>query len=105
MLSFRWVRATAKGMLGLIQIVPAAALILAVSFDRGPAGDARLSPHLFPVVLWIFDDFAWTCARNSVLFALIVSLASLVVGVSLSWVARTPAVLGPDRSCAVRSLP
>jgi len=85
MSSFRWIRVTARGMLGLIQIAPVVALVLAVSFDRGPTGDARLSPHLFPVVLWIFDDFAWTCARNSVLFALLVSLSALVVGVGLSW--------------------
>ena len=85
MSSFRWFRATARGVLGLIQLVPAVALVLAVWFDRGPKGDARLSPHLFPVVLWIFDDFAWTCARNSVVFALVVSLTSLVIGVGLSW--------------------
>jgi len=86
MSSFRWFRATARGVLGLIELVPAVALVLAVFFDRGPTGEARVSPHLFPVVLWIVDDFAWTCARNSVVFALVVSLTSLVVGVGLSWV-------------------
>jgi len=86
MSSFRWIRATARGVLGLIQVVPGVALVLAVLFDRGPTGDTRFSPHLFPVVLWIFDDFAWTCARNSVVFAFIVSLTSLVTGVGLSWV-------------------
>ena len=44
------------------------------------------SPHLFPIALWIFDDFAWTCARNSVIFAVVVSLSSLVGGAFLGWV-------------------
>jgi ABC-type Fe3+ transport system permease subunit len=81
----RWVRVTARGALGLVQLVPALALVLATLFDRGPSGNPRFSPHLFPVVLWIFDDFAWTCARNSLVFALLVSLASLLVGVCLTW--------------------
>ena len=40
MSSFRWFRVTARGMLGLIQVAPIVALVLAVSFDRGPSGDA-----------------------------------------------------------------
>jgi iron(III) transport system permease protein len=84
-LSVRLMRMTARSVLGLLQLVPAVALILAVCFDRGPAGEPRFSPHAFPVVLWIFDDFAWTCARNSVLFALVISLASLLIGVGLGW--------------------
>ena len=95
MVSFRWFRAMARVVLGLILLAPVVALPLAVSFDRGPAGEARLSPHLFPLVLWLFDDFAWTCARNSVIFAS-PGLGALAGRweCGLGWVDRAPAVLG-----------
>ena len=35
--------------------------------DRGPDGEPRFS--LFPIALLAFDPFAWTCARNSLIFA------------------------------------
>ena len=54
--------------------------VAAILVDEGPLGEARASSHFFPLVLWLFDDFAWTCARNSVIFALVVSVSSLVLG-------------------------
>ena len=79
---FRWL---ARSVLGAILLAPAIALAAAIFVDRGPAGEPRLSTHLFPVALWIFDDFSWTCVRNSVIFAALVSVASLVGGVFLGW--------------------
>ena len=69
MLVLRWLRSLARFVLGVVLIAPVVALPLAVLLDRGPAGETRVSPHLFPLVLWLFDDFAWTCARNSLIFA------------------------------------
>jgi ABC-type Fe3+ transport system permease subunit len=83
---FGWLRWLAMGVLGAVLLAPSLALPMAVFVDRGPAGEARISTHLFPMALWIFDDFAWTCARNSVIFAVVVSLASLVGGAFLGWV-------------------
>jgi ABC-type Fe3+ transport system permease subunit len=80
---FRWLPVTTRCLLVLVQAAPLVALFLAVVVDRGPEAEARLSSHLLPLVLWIFDDFAWTCARNSLVFALVVSLASLVLGAGL----------------------
>jgi iron(III) transport system permease protein len=83
MIGLGWLRTTARGALGLILVAPFFGLLVAVLFDRGPSGEPRLSPHLFPVVLWIFDDFAWTCARNSLVFASVLALLSLVLGVAV----------------------
>ena len=66
---FRWI---ARAVLGAFVLVPAIALAAAIFVDRGPAGESRFSPHLFPVAVWIFDDFSWTCVRNSVIFAALV---------------------------------
>ena len=71
MLRFRWLPVATRCLLGLIQAAPLAGLLVAVMVDRGPEGESRLSSHLLPLVLWIFDDFAWTCARNSLAFALV----------------------------------
>ena len=71
---------------GALLLAPSLALPLSIFVDRGPTDEARISPHLFPIALWIFDDFAWTCARNSVIFAVVVSLSSLVGGAFLGWV-------------------
>jgi ABC-type Fe3+ transport system permease subunit len=86
MLVLRWLRSLARFVLGVVLIAPVVALPLAVLLDRGPDGEARLSPHVFPLVLWLFDDFAWTCARNSLIFAVLVSLLSLALGGALGWV-------------------
>ena len=94
MLVLRWLRSLARFVLGVVLIAPVVALPLAVSLDRGPAGETRLSPHLFPLVLWLFDDFAWTCARNSLIFAVLVSLLSLALGGVAGVGCRLPAVLG-----------
>jgi ABC-type Fe3+ transport system permease subunit len=85
MLVSRWMRTLARFGLGVILIAPAVALPATVLWDRGPAGDVRVSHHFFPVALWLFDDFAWTCARNSIIFAVAVSIMSLVVGGLLGW--------------------
>ena len=80
---FRWLRILARGLLRSVQLAPAVLLLAAILVDEGPTGEARASSHFFPLVLWLFDDFAWTCARNSVSFALAVSIISLVLGVGL----------------------
>ena len=91
MLVFRWLGSLARGVLGVVLIAPVVALPLAVLLDRGPDGETRTAPHLFPLALWLFDDFAWTCARNSLIFAGLVSLASLALGGVMGWVvARRP---------------
>ena len=66
---FRWL---ARGVLGAVLLAPAIALTAAIFVDRVPVGESRFSPHLFPVAVWIFDDFSWTCVRNSVIFAALV---------------------------------
>ena len=68
MLVLRWLRSLARFVLGVVLIAPVVALPLAVLLDRGPAGETRLSPHVFPLVLWLFDDFAWTCAAQQLDF-------------------------------------
>jgi iron(III) transport system permease protein len=85
MFLFRWLGFLIRGVLDLALIAPVVALPLAVLFDRGPAGEPRAAPHLFPVALWLFDDFAWTCARNSVIFAIVVACAALTIGGALGW--------------------
>ena len=75
----------ARWLLRFVQLVPALALLAAILVDEGPSGEARASSHFFPVILWLFDDFAWTCARNSIIFAVLVSLSSLVLGVGLEF--------------------
>ncbi len=67
----------------LSRAAPLVALVAAILVDEGPTGEPRASSHFFPVVLFLFDDFAWTCARNSMIFALIVATSSLVLGVGL----------------------
>ena len=69
--------------LELSRACAAFALVAAILVDEGPTGEPRASSHFFPVVLFLFDDFAWTCARNSVIFALVVAASSLVLGVGL----------------------
>ena len=84
MLGIRWSRAGARGILGALAIVPALALVLAVVFDRAGEGDVRFS--LLPMALAALDPFVWTCVRNSVIFAIVLTAASLLVGVGLGWV-------------------
>ena len=79
----RWLRNLARWLLCSLELAPAVALVAAILVDEGPTGEPRASSHFFPVVLWLYDDFAWTCARNSVLFALVVATSSLVLGVGL----------------------
>jgi ABC-type Fe3+ transport system permease subunit len=84
MFGYRWLRAAAPGVLWLLTVAPVIALALAVVADRGPAGQVRIT--LFPLALLALDPFVWTCVRNSVIFAVVVSGISLVVGVGLAWV-------------------
>ncbi len=79
------------GTIGVIALIglPVALLIPSVFLDRSPSGGVRTS--LFPLALAFFDPFVWACAWNSVAFALIVTVGSLVLGVAL---ART---IGPWR--------
>ncbi len=68
----------------LIRQAPLAALVplLAAMFiDLGPADERRLSA--FPLALRLLDPFVWTCALQSTVFAIVVALASLVVGTGL----------------------
>ena len=81
---YRWLRALARGLLRLILLVPIVALLLAVLVDRGPSGNARLS--LFPMAIVALDPFAWTCFRNSLIFATVNCFAALILGVGLGWI-------------------
>jgi len=65
-------------------LVPVVAILLAILVDRGPSGNGRLS--LFPLALVALDPFAWTCVRNSVIFASVSSFAALILGVGLGWI-------------------
>jgi iron(III) transport system permease protein len=83
MLGFRWLRAGARGILGILAILPALALLLAAAWDRTGAGAIRLS--MLAAALTVLDPFVWTCVGNSVVFAVVVTAASLGVGVGLGW--------------------
>ncbi len=82
----RLVRSLIRFVLAIRALSPVVALPLALVLDRGPDGETRVLPHFFALVLWLFGDFAWTCARNSLIFAVLVSLLSLGLGVVLGWV-------------------
>src|SRR5579883_1305216 len=81
MIGPRWQRAAARGAVGMLAVLPAIALVLAVLVDRGPDGEPRVS--LFPAALLAWDPYAWTCARNSLIFAGSLTALSLVGGVGL----------------------
>ncbi len=81
--TLRWLQTLARWLLCSLELAPAVALVAAILVDEGPTGEPRATSHFFPVVLFLFDDFAWTCARNSMIFALVVSTSSLVLGVGL----------------------
>ncbi len=103
MFVLRWLRSLMRGFLGSLAVVPVVALMLAVLFDRGPAGEVRVS--LFPMALQAWDPFAWTCARNSLIFAVVVTAASLVAGVVLGWLLARSRFWGrPVLRAAVASL-
>ncbi len=83
MFVLRGMRSVTRGLLGFLTVVPVVALVLTVLLDRGPAGEVRGS--LFPMALLALDPFVWTCARNSVIFAVVVTATALVAGVGLGW--------------------
>jgi ABC-type Fe3+ transport system permease subunit len=80
--AYRWLRAAARGAVALLTVFPAVALAIAILVDRGPDGEPRVS--LFPVALLALDPFAWTCARNSLIFATAVTVLALIGGVFLA---------------------
>ncbi|MHB1557371.1 MAG: ABC transporter permease family protein, partial [Isosphaeraceae bacterium] len=81
MVGFRWARGAIGMVAGAIAVLPAAALGLAALVDRGENGELR--PPWFPLALFVSDPFARTCVRNSLIFAVAVTVASLVLGVGL----------------------
>ena len=81
MIGYRWMRAAARIAVGVLTVLPALALVIAVLVDRGPDGESRVS--LFPIALLAFDPFAWTCARNSLIFATALTGLSLIAGLWL----------------------
>lgn len=81
MSGYRWIRGTARVVVGLLTMLPAIALAIALLVDFGPEGEPRLS--IFPVALLAFADFTWTCARNSLLFATALTAFSLAVGMGI----------------------
>ena len=74
-------RAAARMAVGGLTVLPAIALAISVMVDRGPDGESRVS--FFPIALLAFDPFAWTCARNSLIFATALTGLSLVGGLWL----------------------
>jgi ABC-type Fe3+ transport system permease subunit len=67
----------------LLTVLPAIALAIAVLVDCGADGEPRVS--LFPIALLAFDPFAWTCARNSLIFATVLTGLSLIGGLGIGW--------------------
>jgi ABC-type Fe3+ transport system permease subunit len=84
MIVYRWLRAAARAVVGSLTVLPAIALVLAVLLDGGPVGAPR-DPR-FSLALFASDPFAWTCVRNSLLFATILTVLSLIGGVGLGWI-------------------
>ena len=82
MFVFRWMRSVMRAFLGFLTVAPIVALLLAAFLDRGPAGEVRLS--FFPAALLTLNPFVWTCARNSVIFAVVVTSTALIAGVILA---------------------
>jgi ABC-type Fe3+ transport system permease subunit len=83
MFVLRWMRSVTRAFLGFLTIVPVVALVLTVLLDRGPAGEVRVS--FFPMALRALDPFVWTCARNSLIFAVAVTATALAAGIILGW--------------------
>src|SRR4051812_40373823 len=63
--------------------LPVALLVPAAVFDQGPSGVVRAS--LFSAALTLRDPYVWTCARNSLIVAVIVAAVSLAIGLALAW--------------------
>lgn len=81
MIGYRWLRAAARGVVGVLTMLPAMAMVAAILVDRGPGGEFRFS--LFPMALLAFDPFAWTCARNSLIAASTVTALALIGGIAI----------------------
>jgi iron(III) transport system permease protein len=84
MAGLRGFLALLRVLLRLVLIAPLAALFLSVLVDRGADGELRLSR--FPLALLAVDPLVRTCARNSIIFAAVLSASSLVLGITLGWV-------------------
>ena len=83
-----WLRGLGRvlgGFLLVALLIPSVAAWPSSVIDRGPDGEPRIS--VFPIALTVFDPFVWTCTRNSVAVAVLVSAGSLVLGVGLALVA------------------
>jgi ABC-type Fe3+ transport system permease subunit len=75
----------------------------AAFLDRGATGAVRVS--IFPLALTLFDPFVWSCVRNSLLIAGMVSAGSLVIGVVLGFVASTARFRGRSLLWALAIIP
>lgn len=84
MAGLRGLRALLRVLLRLTLIAPFVALFLSVLVDRGASGDVRLSR--FPLALLAVDPLVGTCARNSIIFAVVLSFASFGLGSALGWI-------------------
>ncbi len=72
-----------RALLGSVLVAPLVALFVSVLIDRGSDGAVRLSR--FPLALLAVDPLVPTCVRNSVIFAVVLSLGSLGLGITLGW--------------------
>jgi ABC-type Fe3+ transport system permease subunit len=84
MAGLRGFRAILRAPSRLVLVAPLLALFLSVLMDRGSDGEGRLSR--FPLALLAVDPLVPTCARNSIVFAVALSLSSLGLGIALGWV-------------------
>jgi len=84
MVGLRGFRAISRALLRFVLVAPLVALFLSVLVDRGSDGDVRLSR--FPLALLAVDPLVPTCARNSIVFAVALSLSSLGLGITMGWV-------------------
>jgi len=67
-----------------VLVAPLVALFLSVLIDRGSDGEVRLSR--FALALLAVDPLVPTCVRNSVVFAVALTLGSLGLGITMGWV-------------------
>jgi iron(III) transport system permease protein len=73
-----------RALLRSVLVAPLVALFVSVLIDRSSDGEVRLSR--FPLALLAVDPLVPTCARNSVIFAVALSLSSLGLGITIAWV-------------------
>ncbi len=89
----------------LAVLAPLLALVPATVCDIGPAPDSRVRLSLFPAALTALDPLVRTSLWNSVMAALVITVAALVIGVTLGRLADGPGFWGRPVLWAAVSAP